>query len=419
MAGIDGRTTEGTTEADQLLEVLFGGVEQDPFPYYDALRELGDGIHPMDMMQGVLVTRYDHIRQIGSDPKAFSSDVFALTGPGIHDPTNPEHRRFIGTARRLFMFADPPWHTQVRSTFRHAFTPDAVRRWHPIVEEITSEALACLQPGQEIDLMSGLATEIPVAVIARILGVPRDTWPYFREWSFAYASTFDPMVQGERRDRAIRTSLVLFDYLGELIDQRRAQPSDDLISHMLSTETFQGDLLENSDLIAQVALLLVAGNETTTNLVGNGVTLLMNHPDAMRAVLDDPSLIPAVVEEILRFDPPLHLAARKVTTDAVLGEHVLQPGTLVLTCLPAANRDPRVFDAASAFDIHRADHKQHLAFFHGIHYCVGAPLARLEGKVILDRLLRAFPDLREGSQPPVRRTLNVASRGWESRPVIL
>ncbi|WP_237166326.1 cytochrome P450 [Mycolicibacterium hippocampi] len=418
MVVIDEQTTVDNVEAERLLGALFGGVEQDPFPYYDALRELGDGIHRVDVMGAVLLTRYDDIRKVGSDPRTFSSELFELTGPGIHDPEDPEHRRFIETASRLFMFADPPRHTQVRSTFRHAFTPDAVRRWRGIVEDIADEVLARFEPGQEIDLMGALASEVPVAVIAQILGVPRDTWQHFRDWSFAYASTFDPMVQGERRDQAIRTSLILFDYLSELIDERRADPCDDLISHMLSTETFDGDTLEKTDLIAQVALLLVAGNETTTNLVGNGVTLLMAHPDANSDLRAEPALLPGAVEEMLRYDPPLHLAGRKVTTEVTLGDHTLPLGTVVLTCIPAANRDPRAFPNASEFDIHRTDNK-HLAFFHGIHYCVGAPLARLEGTVILDKLLHAFPDIRAGNARPVRRTLNVASRGWESRPVIL
>ncbi len=405
-------------EAGRLLQKLFGGVEQDPFPYYDALREMGDGVHEAEILQAVLVTRYDDLRKIGSDPKTFSSDIFFLTGPGIHDPTDPEHRRFIETARRLFMASDPPRHTQVRSTFRHAFTPDTVRRWRPIVEEITDEALSRFQPGQEVDLMSGLAAEVPVAVIAQILGVPKDTWQHFREWSYAYASTFDPMVTGDRRDKAIRTSLVLFDYLSDLIEERRAAPGDDLISHMLATKTFDGEVLTLHDMVSQVALLLVAGNETTTNLVGNGVTLLLSHTDAKDALIADPTLLPGAIEEMLRFDPPLHLTARKATGEVRVGEHDLAPGTLVMPCMPAANRDPRAFPDAATFDIRRADNK-HLTFFHGIHYCVGAPLARLEGTIILGKLLAAFPNIREGSQPPVRRTVNVVARGWESRPVTL
>ncbi|ORV48530.1 hypothetical protein AWC05_05650 [Mycobacterium florentinum] len=417
MSNAEKQATASAGESARLLGELFGGAKQDPFPYYDALREMGDGVHAAEILQAVLVTRFDDVRRIGAGPKTFSSDIFYLTGPGIHDPSDPEHRRFVDIASRLFMASDPPRHTQVRSTFRHAFTPDAVSGWRRVVAEITDEALARYERGQEIDLMN-LAAEVPVAVIARILGVPKDMWQHFREWSFAYASTFDLMVTGDRRDQAIRTSLVLFDYLSELIEQRRAAPGDDLISQMLATKTFDGDVLTQHDMVSQVALLLVAGNETTTNLVGNGITLLMAHPDAKDALVGDPALMPAAVEEMLRFDPPLHLTVRKVTTETVVGEHPLAPGTLVMPCIPAANRDPRAFPDASVFDIRRTDNK-HLAFFHGIHYCVGAPLARLEGTVILGKLLAAFPDIREGSRPPVRRTVNVVARGWESRPVTL
>jgi cytochrome P450 len=187
---------------------------------------------------------------------------------------------------------------------------------------------------------------------------------------------------------------------------------------MITSDTFDGEKLHKQDLIAQVALLLVAGNETTTNLIGNGVTLLFDFPDAKQALSADPGLLPIAIEEMLRCDPPLHMAARRATTEVLLGEHVIAPETLLLVCLPAANRDPRAFEDASRFDIRRSDNK-HLAFYHGIHYCVGAPLARLEGGIILDKLLKRFPAIREGSTPAVRRTLNIVSRGWETRPVTL
>lgn len=418
MAGSLDMSEAGGRTADEILGELFGGTASDPFPLYDELRELGDGIHRCDLIGGHIVTRYADCRQIGSDPKTFSSDVFATTAPGIHDPSDPEHRRFVATASQLFMFADPPRHTRIRSTFRHAFTPDAVRGWRTAVEQVTDEVLGRYAAGQEIDLMTGPAAEIPVAVIATILGVPQDVWPKFREWSFGYASTFDPMVFGERRDAAIRTSLELFDYLAELIRQRRAAPADDLISHMIATETIDGGHLDDAEMLAQVALLLVAGNETTTNLIGNGMTLLFGHPDARRAVAADPEIVPTAVEEILRYDPPLHMSGRKVTRDIELNGHRLEAGSTVLTCLAAANRDPRAFEDAGRFDITRSPNP-HLAFFHGIHFCVGAPLARLEGQVFFQKVFRAFPGVAAGSEPAVRRTLNIASRGWITRPVLL
>ncbi len=404
--------------AEVILGELFGGAVADPFPLYDELRELGDGIHRFDLLNGHMLTRYAAGRIVASDPRTFSSDVFFTTPPGIHDPNDPEHRRFVETASQLFMFADPPRHTRIRSTFRHAFTPDAVRGWRGVVEEVTDEVLGQYRPGQEIDLMTGPAADIPVAVIASILGVPKEVWQKFREWSFGYASTFDPVVSGGRRDQAIRTSLELFDYLAELIRERRADPTDDLISHMIATETVDGDHLGDGEMLAQVALLLAAGNETTTNLIGNGVTLLFAHPEAREAIAADPSVIPSAVEEMLRFDPPLHYSGRAVTRDTEIDGHRLEAGTNAMFCIASANRDPRMFERADVFDITR-NPNQHLAFFHGIHFCVGAPLARLEGQVFFEKLFEVFPDVGPGSEAPVRRTLNSVSRGWESRPVRL
>ena len=402
---------------DEIFGELFGGVTQDPFPLYEELREQGDGIHLLELVSGYTVTRYSDVRLIGTDPATFSSDTFDLSA-GIHDPSDAEHLRFIEVSSQIFMFSDPPKHTRIRSALRHSFSPDVVERWRPVVERVTDELLARYTPGDEIDIMPGLAADVPVAVIAAILGVPQEKWPMFREWSFAYASTLDPLVQGDRRDAAIRTSLEMFDYLHELIQQRRAQTEDDLISHLTQTDTLRGDRLHDSELIAQIALLLIAGNETTTNLIGNGLSLLFEHPEAKSAIMADPSRLPAAIEEMLRLDPPLHFTGRKVTKDVTLGDHELAAGTNVLVCISSANRDPRAFANSSTFDINRSNNK-HLAFFHGIHFCIGAPLARLEGNVIFEKLLCAYPDIGPGSEPAVRRTLNAISRGWEKRPVRL
>lgn len=419
MASENTTVDSGTGSVERVFADLFGGVVQDPFPLYDELRETGDGVHFSPLLQAHFVTRYADVRRIATDHGTFSSDLFTVTPAGLHDPADTEHQRFVEIASRLFMFADPPVHTRIRSTFRTAFTPDSVERWRAAVVDATTTLLDEFEPGREVDVMPRLAADVPVAVIASILGVPRDAWGNFRTWSFAYASTFDPMVQGERRDEAIRTSLVLFDFLADLAEQRRAHPTDDLISTIVHTRTDDGDVLGEVELIAQIALLLVAGNETTTNLIGNGITLLLGNPAARAEITADPALLPKAVEEMLRIDPPLHLTFRLLTKDATVGGRHLTAGSLVAPCIAAANRDPRAFPEPTRFDIHRPENSKHLAFLHGIHFCVGAALARLEGQVVFEELLRRYPDFSAGAEPAVRRTLNSVSRGWEKRPVLL
>ncbi|MFI5960107.1 cytochrome P450 [Cryptosporangium sp. NPDC051539] len=398
-------------------DLLIGGV-QDPYPLYAQLREIGDGVHWSDVLQGHLVTRYDQVRKIASDHETFSSDVFWGMAASAHKPEDTEHLRFIDIASRLFMFADPPTHTRIRSTFRHAFTPGAVARWEVLVAQVTRELLDRYPRGEELDIMPGFAADVPVAVIAEILGVPAEMRPKFREWSYAYASTFDPIVQGERRDAAIVTSLELFDYLAGLVRERKAAPREDLVSELVRTETIDGDLLGDVEMLAQVALLLVAGNETTTTLIGAGLTLLFDNPEALEEIRADRSLLPRAIEEMLRIDPPLHFVVRLTTKDVVVGEHELPAGSVVWACVPAANRDPRRFADPERFDIHRDDNK-HLSFMHGIHFCVGAPLGRLEGRVVFDHILDAYPDIRAGQAPALRRVTNIVARGFDTRPVVL
>jgi cytochrome P450 len=408
---VDGRAAE-------IMAELFGGQMSDPFPAYADLREIGDGVHWCEQLQAYLVCRYEDVRLLSSDYRRFSSDVFHDSAPSWHTPGDSEHLRFIDAASRLFMFSDPPVHTRFRSTFRHVFTPSAIAAWEPKIRQVTKDLIGRYPRGKEFDIMPGFAADVPVAVIAAILGVPDEARAKFREWSFAFASTFDPVVQGEQRDAAIATSLELFDYLGGLIGQRRAEPRDDLISELIQTETITGDHMADIELVSQIALLLVAGNETTTTLIGTGLTRLFENPDALEAVRNNRSKLPAAIEEILRLDPPLHIVLRKTTEETRFGDTVVPANTMLAPCLASANRDPRRFDNPDQLQIDRPDNK-HLAFYNGIHFCVGAPLGRLEGKVVFDYIFDNFPNLRPGDTPAQRRTTNAVARGWETRPVIL
>jgi cytochrome P450 len=402
------------SRAAELLNSLLTGGLQDPYPTYAALRELGDGIHWSDILQAYIVTRYEDLRRIAGDHDTFSSN--GLRG-ATHDGKDVNQERYSDIVSKGLINTDPPTHTRIRSMFRHAFTPAAVTRWEPLIARVAEELIDRYPRGEEFDLMPGFAADVPISVIAEILGVPAQKRPKFREWTNAYASTFDPTVQGEQRNQAINGTLDLIDYLGSLVQARRIEPRDDLITVLVHTETSDGDHLGDTELLAQLALLLVAGNDTTTSLIGNGLTLLLDNPDALDAVRSDRSLLPAAVEEMLRIDPPLHFVMRKTTKNVVLGEHELPGGSVLWASPAAANRDPRRFADPDRFVITRKDNK-HLAFFHGIHFCVGAPLGRMEARLVFNQILDRYPDFRAGEEQP-RRSIHPVSRGWESRPVVL
>lgn len=413
-------TTIVGTGAEDVVDAIVTARVHDPFPLYTRARELDGGVHWSSALNGWVVCRYADVHAMCCDHETFSNDYFYETPAGIHDPGREQHRRYIAISCQQFMVKDPPLHTRIRAVLRPGFTPRAISDWTSRVERITDETLDQFSAGDQIDIMPAVAVTIPITVIASILGVPDEDLPKFRSWTDGFVGTFSPLIQGPERDQAIATTLTLFDYLGYLLERRRNEPADDLISLLATTSTADGERLETSNAVAQIALLLVAGNETTTNLIGSTVSLLLQNPAAKEQLLINPGLISNAIEEALRCDPPFHLDVRKATRDCDLGGKRVRAGQLCYQLLAAANRDPRHFDRAETFDVTRpTNSNRHLAFSHGVHFCLGAPLARLEGQTVLRKLLERFPDLSEGDEPAVRKTDAVFSRGWQTRPVRL
>ena len=318
--------------------------------------------------------------QVLKDPQTFSS------AQGLDFSINGERRKTV-------INTDPPLHTQLRNLVSTAFTPRRVADLEPRIREITSALLDRVVESGSADVMSDLAVPLPVTVIAELMGIEPDHHDDFKRWSNAVVTG-----DGETDPEKIAERTAEFDefvaYFECVVALRREQPGDDLVSALVRAET--GDqLLQPEDVIAFCMLLLIAGNETTTNLIGNAVRALLDHPDQLRLVLDDASLVPNMVEEALRYDSPVQYLPRNATRNVELGGVLIPAGAPVFPIFASANRDDRRFPDAEKFDVRR-NAQGHVAFGHGIHFCLGAPLARLEARVALEQMLRRMPDLALG-----------------------
>jgi cytochrome P450 len=404
-----------STSKELISAIVTGGV-QNPFPLYDELRELGNGVHWADELGCWLCTRYDDIRRIYTEHETFSSEYYSDLHDGAYGPAVGEDRRFFDIFVQQFMLTDPPAHTEIRALLRGAFTRRYLQRWRSVITEVTEATLKRFEPGSDVDVMAELAPVVPITVIAAMLGVPPEDTERFRCWTDAFVATFNPTIVGAERDECVATSLELFDYLADRVEYRRIKPADDLITLAGTTPLGDGSPMTVSRAVAQLALLLAAGNETTANLIGNGMTLLIDNPGVQCELRDNPDLLTGGIEEMLRLDPPFHLLVRKVVKPTSVGGQPMAPGELCWQLLPAANRDPRAFINPSTFRSNRGSNA-HLAFIHGIHFCIGAPLARMEGEIVFSQLLKRYPRFTAGVEPAVRKTKAIVSRGWLTRPV--
>jgi cytochrome P450 len=314
------------------------------------------------------------------------------------------------------LVVNPPEHTRFRRLVSRAFTPRAIAAFEPAVQRSADSLLDELaRETGEVDLVAAYAVQLPVLVIAELLGVPVERKAEFLHWGEAAAATLDPGLPFRRYLAAERALRALHAFLREHFARLRRDPGDDLVSQLVSLEG--ADALTERELHSVVMLLLGAGFETTVNLLGNAVVLLDAHRDQWKALAAEPEGWPRAVEEVLRVDSPVQITGRSVLTDTELCGRRLPAGSRVTVLLGAANRDPEVFPDPARFDVARANAREHLAFSAGIHYCVGAGLARLEGAVALRTLTERFPDLRVSGRPE-RRNLRTL-RGFEHVPVTL
>jgi cytochrome P450 len=315
---------------------------------------------------------------------------------------------------KSMLVSDPPDHTRLRALVSKAFTPRMIEQLRPRIIAIVGELLDRMaERGGTLDLISDFAHPLPVVVIAELLGVPPEDRVKFHEWSAVVAASLDPLVPPELADRVVGAREALHTYLRAIIAERRQQPRSDLISALVAVEE-RGDVLSEPELVVMCTLLLIAGHETTVNLIGNGTLALLRHPDHFAALYSDPGILGSAVEELLRFDSPVQMTGRIALQPVEIGGHTIHQGEWILPLLGAANHDPAQFAQPDALDLRR-NPNPHLAFGRGIHFCLGAPLARLEGQIAIGALVRRFPRLSLAGDP-VRRD-QITLRGLKSLPV--
>lgn len=381
----------------------------DPYPRYAAAREAKPlvstplGVH--------LVTRYRDCAAILQDNDWSHAHEADLFHPGVEQADLPTS----------FLWMDPPDHTRLRGLVSKAFTPRTIANLRPRIERLVTELFDVIVEAGEADLITALAYPLPLTVIAELLGAPAGDHPDLQRWSRALARGFDPdpLLSPEERDARTRAAREFVSYFRDLIAKRRARPADDLVSALAAVEE-QGDVLTEDEMLATCVTLLVAGHETSVNLVANGILALIRHPDQYALLCSDPELAAPAVEEMLRYDSPVHMTTRLAHKKTEIAGHTFEPGDGVVLLFGSANRDPDAFPDPDRFDITRyADATpaaRHLSFSLGIHYCLGAPLARLEMETVLRELARRKLTLTlTTDELPYRR--NLVLRGMEAFPV--
>lgn len=377
-----------------MLDLFSDDMRRNPYPVYDRMRSESPVFHfaPFDLW---LIFDYEGVRRVLGDQAAFSSDLSLVPG--------------LGNPGQWFIFFDPPRHTKLRALIAKAFTPRMVANLEPRIRGLSRELLDGMIDRGEADLVEVFSTPLPMRVIAELLGVPASDWPRYKRWSDAILKVANTFAPGAETDRIFAEYGTVTEEmrtcLPTLIAQVRSARPDALLARLVEAEV-DGEWLTQEEILGFVQLLLVAGQETTVNLINNAVLCFLEHPDLPVRLRASADLLPSTIEEVLRYRSPLQWITRATTRDVELHGRLIPAGKLVLTMLGSANRDPSQFRDAGCFDIARAPNP-HLAFGHGIHACLGAPLARLEARIALADFLERVQGFELATDAP-----------WEPRPAL-
>ncbi len=384
-------TSPSTSKVDptlSLYQLLDPEVLANPYPLYRRLRS-EDPVHWDPFLHEWVVTRYADVMTVFQD---FSAN---------RTPTPEQLTRLGMTALKPFaqvmvlqmVFLDQPAHGRIRGLASKAFTPRRVKVLRQHIQDITNSLLDAVQPRGRMDVIAALAYPLSAIVTAEMLGVPVSNRDQFKAWTEDFAELLGNFQYNpERAPHLLRSLEGMCAYFLGAVQEHREHPRDDVISDLVTAE-HDGDRLTDEEIVANCILIMVGGQETTTNLIGNGMLSLLRHPDQLEKLQADSSLIPSAVEELLRYDSPIQHTTRVAHEDTELGGKTIRKGQTVIAVMGAANRDPEQFPDPDRLDICRQDNR-HVAFAYGSHFCFGAPLARLEGQVAFETMLRRMPNLR-------------------------
>ncbi len=396
------------------VNIASSAFKANPYPFYARLRAEAPvySVPLPDKQAAWLVTRYDDVVTVLKDERFAKDRLQALTPEQVAKlPWIP--KKFMPLNRNM-LDLDAPDHTRLRSLVHKVFTPRLVENMRVRVQNLTEELLDAVQGRGHMDLIRDYALPLPTTIISQMLGVPEKDRNKFHRWSSRIVSSTSSKFG---MFKAVPNVLAFMRYIRKLIEIRRAHPADDLLTALVQTEE-AGDQLSQDELLAMVFLLLIAGHETTVNLIGNGTLALLEFPEQMEKLRNEPGMIKSAVEELLRFHSPLETATERFTReDLTLAGVAIPRGALVYAVLASANRDESQFENADALDLARANNK-HLSFGLGAHYCLGAPLARLEGQIAINTLLRRLPEFRLAiPHRKLRWRKGLVLRGLEALPV--
>jgi hypothetical protein len=388
-------------------------VIADPFPVFQELREQAP-LYRSSVLGGWVLTRYDDVKLAISD-RRFSADRMRPFFKQLPVREQTAYATLCDSISRWAVFHDPPEHTRLRGLMNKAFTARAIEGLEPRIRVLINQLLDQVVEQGEMDLIADLAYPLPASVILDLLGLPCDDLDRIKDWSDELALFVGSSVNTpDKYQRATDSIAAMNEYFRSAIQRRRHTPGDDLLTSLLAAQE-QGDLLSDDELVATCVLLVFAGHETTTNLIGNGILALLRHPAEFARLRNDPGLMPLAVEELLRFDGPAASVVRIATEEILLHGQTIRPGERVFAMLNAANRDPRQFVNPETLDVARKENR-HLAFGQGIHFCIGAPLARMEAKLAIMAILQRCPNLALQSMP-LNWSNSLVLRGVRSLPV--